>query len=91
MTDKEPPPGPSHTVNVAQMDEDHHKWVAEGSPVVTPENDPDPKEVWASRREAHVRSRTHSDASRRHNREEWQEAITPWTTSAQTTSPRNCA
>ena len=45
MADDKPPPGPSPSVNVEKMDEAHNAWGAQGSPLVTPENDPEPDEV----------------------------------------------
>lgn len=45
MTDDKSPPSTAPSVNVEEMDEAHNAWVAEGSPPVTPENDPDQTEV----------------------------------------------
>ena len=43
--DEKPPLGPVPTINIAQMDKDRATWGAKGSPVTTPENDPDPTEI----------------------------------------------
>lgn len=42
MADRQPPAGPVPTVNVADSEAAYAAWEAEGRPLVTPGNDPDP-------------------------------------------------